>query len=76
MQAQHLSGANVGDRVCRKAAGIRRYSDPDVFHIEDIDLLQSKPDQMLVKVHEAHAYSATERAVGKIVITLPRFLTS
>jgi hypothetical protein len=37
MQVQHLSGANVGDRVCRKAAVIRRYDDPKVSVVTLVD---------------------------------------
>jgi Zinc-binding dehydrogenase len=46
-----------------KAAVIRRYGNPDVFQIEEVDL-------PLSKIAEAHAYSETERAVGKIVMAI------
>lgn len=50
MQGQHLSETQQDNpRIYMKAAVIRRYGNPDVFQIEEIDLPQIKPDQMLVK---------------------------
>jgi hypothetical protein len=37
MQAQHLFGANASDRVCRKAAVIRSYGNPNVFVVTLVD---------------------------------------
>ncbi|MBW4515752.1 MAG: NAD(P)-dependent alcohol dehydrogenase [Timaviella obliquedivisa GSE-PSE-MK23-08B] len=51
MQAQRLSEAHVNERTYRKAAVIRCYGKPDVFQVEEIDLPQIRPDQMLVRVH-------------------------
>lgn len=53
MQAQHLSETHASDRIYRKAAVIRRYGNPNVFQIEEVDLPQIKPEQMVVKVHAA-----------------------
>lgn len=50
MQAQHLLKTRTDGRIYTKAAVIRQYGNSDVFEIEEIELPQIKPDQMLVKV--------------------------